>query len=106
MRDRLELALRIAVARPRFAAGYLIVTVVVLLAAFAPAVAPYNPIVADPRSFLEPPSWRHLFGTDAVGMDIFSRTIFAPRIDLTIASLKLDYALGREAQGKDVVHYK
>jgi peptide/nickel transport system permease protein len=58
---------------------------VVLLAVLAPLVAPYDPIVTDSASFLEPPSWRHLFGTDAVGMDIFSRTIFAPRIDLTIA---------------------
>jgi peptide/nickel transport system permease protein len=32
-----------------------------------------------------PPSWAHPFGTDAVGMDIFSRAIFAPRIDLSIA---------------------
>jgi peptide/nickel transport system permease protein len=85
MRGRLELAFRIARARPRFAAGYLIVAAVVLLAVLAPLVAPYDPIVTDSASFLEPPSWRHLFGTDAVGMDIFSRTIFAPRIDLTIA---------------------
>jgi peptide/nickel transport system permease protein len=38
-------------------------------------------------SFLEPPSAQHLFGTDNVGMDIFSRAIYAPRIDLTIAVL-------------------
>jgi peptide/nickel transport system permease protein len=85
MRGRLELAFRIARARPRFAAGYVIVSVVVLVALLAPLIAPYDPIVANSGSFLEPPSWQHLFGTDAVGMDIFSRTIYAPRIDLTIA---------------------
>ena len=38
-----------------------------------------------PSRFLEPPSLAHPIGTDAVGMDIFSRVIYAPRIDLTIA---------------------
>jgi peptide/nickel transport system permease protein len=36
---------------------------------------------------LQPPSSAHVFGTDNVGMDIFSRAIYAPRIDLTIAIL-------------------
>src|SRR5262249_4116950 len=62
-----------------------IVLAVVGLAILAPVIAPFSPIEADPSRFLEPPSWDHLLGTDAVGMDIFSRTIYAPRIDLTIA---------------------
>ena len=76
---------RIARVRPRFVIGYAIVLVAMLAGLLAPVIAPYSPIEADPSQFLEPPSWRHLFGTDAVGMDIFSRTIYAPRIDLTIA---------------------
>lgn len=87
MRDYLNLAWRIALARPRFALGYLIVAVVTILALLAPWIAPYSPITADPSRFLEPPSWAHWLGTDAVGMDIFSRTIYAPRVDLTIALL-------------------
>jgi peptide/nickel transport system permease protein len=85
MRNHIDLALKIGRARPRFALGYLIVAAVVLLALLAPIIAPYDPVAADPVNFLQPPSWRHPFGTDAVGMDIFSRTIHAPRIDLTIA---------------------
>jgi peptide/nickel transport system permease protein len=73
--------------RPRFAVGYGIVAVVVLAALAAPAVAPYSPVEANSNEFLQLPSRAHLFGTDAVGMDIFSRTITAPRIDLTIAIL-------------------
>ena len=73
--------------RPRFAIGYGIVAVVVLAALAAPAVAPYSPVEANSNEFLQLPSRAHLFGTDAVGMDIFSRTITAPRIDLTIAIL-------------------
>lgn len=85
VRAYLDLILRVAVARPRFVVGYLIVGAVTVLAVTAPYVAPYSPIQADSTRFLEPPSWEHLLGTDAVGMDIFSRTIYAPRIDLTIA---------------------
>ncbi|MFO1349335.1 MAG: ABC transporter permease [Gammaproteobacteria bacterium] len=85
MRDYLGLGWRIALARPRFALGYLIVITVVTLAVLAPWIAPYSPITADPSRFLEPPSWDHPLGTDAVGMDIFSRTLYAPRVDLTIA---------------------
>lgn len=72
-------------ARPAYALGYVIVATVVALAVLAPWVAPYNPVQANPLEFLQPPGWPHLMGTDATGMDIFSRVIYAPRIDLAIA---------------------
>lgn len=87
MHERLHLVWRLALARPRFALGYFIVIAVTLLAILAPWIAPYSPITADPSRFLERPSWAHLLGTDAVGMDIFTRVIYAPRWDLTIAIL-------------------
>jgi peptide/nickel transport system permease protein len=87
MSSKLGLLLKLAVIRPRFAVGYLIVMTMALLAIFAPVIAPYSPTEADSASFLQPPSAAHLFGTDNVGMDIFSRSIYAPRIDLTIAIL-------------------
>ncbi len=87
MTSKLGLLLRLAVIRPRFAIGYLIVITMTLLAIFAPVIAPYSPTEADSASVLQPPSAAHLFGTDNVGMDIFSRSIYAPRIDLTIAVL-------------------
>lgn len=71
--------------RPAFAFGYLIVGIITLAAALAPLIAPYSPIDANPARFLEPPSWEYWMGTDAVGMDILSRVIYAPRVDLTIA---------------------
>jgi peptide/nickel transport system permease protein len=85
MRSYLRWSGRLALARPRFVLGYLIVLVVVVAALLAPVIAPYSPIQTEAARFLEPPSWDHLLGTDAVGMDIFSRTIYAPRIDLAIA---------------------
>ncbi len=85
--SRLRLALRIALARPRYALGYAIVSLVVLLAVFAPWIAPFDPVEANSSQFLQPPDASHWLGTDAVGMDIFSRLVYAPRIDLTIAIL-------------------
>ena len=68
-----------------FALGYVVIGVVIVAAVLAPLIAPYSPIQANPARFLEPPSWDHWMGTDAVGMDIFSRIIYAPRVDLSIA---------------------
>lgn len=75
------------VQHPEFGLGYLIVAGVVLVGLLAPWIAPYSPITADPSEYLEPPSWQHPMGTDSTGMDILSRVMFAPRIDLTIAIL-------------------
>jgi peptide/nickel transport system permease protein len=72
---------------PEFGLGYLIVVVVVLVGLLAPWIAPYSPITANPSEYLEPPGWEHPMGTDSTGMDILSRVMFAPRIDLTIAML-------------------
>jgi peptide/nickel transport system permease protein len=72
-------------ARLAFHIGLLIVAVSMFLAMFGPAIAPYPPETALPGETLQPPSWQHPFGTDVSNMDIFSRVISAPRIDLTIA---------------------
>ena len=72
-------------ARPMFAIGYGLVFMVCLVAVTAPWIAPYPPETANAAEYLQAPSLRHWLGTDAVGMDIFSRIIYAPRYDLTIA---------------------
>ena len=54
-------------------------------AVFGPMLAPYPSTEAGPGAQLLPPSAVHWLGTDDVGMDVFSRVIAAPRIDLTIA---------------------
>ncbi|MGQ0570883.1 MAG: ABC transporter permease [Armatimonadota bacterium] len=56
----------------------------VLLIPLVPAIAPYEPQTADPSKILRAPTAEHLLGTDSVGMDILSRVLFAPRIDLTV----------------------
>ncbi len=82
---RLSFFLAVLQARPQFALGYGIVFIIILLAVFAPWIAPFDPQKADPSVFLRPPSWPYIMGTDATGLDVFSRVIYAPRIDLAIA---------------------
>ncbi|WP_262394354.1 ABC transporter permease [Youxingia wuxianensis] len=68
-----------------FTIGLLIVLVSVFLMIFGPILAPYDPFEANPAAVRQAPSAEYIFGTDPNGMDIFSRVIYAPRIDLTIA---------------------
>ncbi|MGI9332421.1 MAG: ABC transporter permease [Gammaproteobacteria bacterium] len=82
--------------RPAFALGLVIVTVSVFLALFGPYIGPYPTETALPGPSLQPPSWQHLMGTDVSNMDVFSRVLAAPRIDLTIAlvSTAIAFVLG------------
>lgn len=67
-----------------------------LLAVIGPWIAPYDPLASDTAAALSPPSWQHWFGTDAIGRDIFSRTLVATRLDLGIAvsAVVLSFVLG------------
>jgi peptide/nickel transport system permease protein len=56
-----------------------------LLAIGAPVVAPYDPILQNGATRLQPPSLLHPFGTDNFGRDLLSRVIWGTRIDLQIA---------------------
>jgi peptide/nickel transport system permease protein len=62
--------------------GAAIVLAWVLVAGFAPWVAPYPPDFVDVTNRLRPPSATHWLGTDALGRDCFSRLIFGARISL------------------------
>ncbi|PZW50472.1 peptide/nickel transport system permease protein [Humitalea rosea] len=57
-----------------------------MLAAFAPWLMPYDPIESDVASALQPPSAAHWAGTDQLGRDILSRLMAATRLDLAIAA--------------------
>ena len=72
-----------------------IISVIVLMAVFAPLLAPYSPIDQTLRDKLLPPAWvtggsdRYLLGTDAFGRDILSRLIYGARVSLLVALLAL-----------------
>ena len=64
--------------------GVAIISVLGLAAILAPVLLPAGPDQQDLLNTLQPPSWSHPFGTDNLGRDIFTRTIYAARIDLTV----------------------
>jgi peptide/nickel transport system permease protein len=72
-------------ASPAGTVGLAIILGWVLVAIFAPVIAPHSPVQVFGASILERPSADFLFGTDSNGMDIFSRTLHAARLDLYIA---------------------
>jgi peptide/nickel transport system permease protein len=63
----------------------LILTILIMGALFAPLLAPYDPTTPVPAEKLRPPSPDHWFGTDPLGMDVFSRVLYATRTDLSVA---------------------
>ena len=68
-------------------AGGAIFALMLACAIFPGAIAPYDPLAFNYDALLAAPSWRHPFGTDQFGRDILSRTIWAARVDLQIATL-------------------
>src|SRR6201993_584744 len=56
------------------------------MALLAPQLAPYNPAAIDLNHRLMPPGHAHWFGTDELGRDIFSRTVYGARLSLLVAS--------------------
>lgn len=70
--------------RPLTMFGFVVILITILLALIGPEIAP-KPTQAPAGPGLVPPGAEFWFGTDQTGMDVFSRVIAAPRIDLIIA---------------------
>lgn len=77
---------------PGAVAGGFVLIVMVLLAAFAPIVAPYDPIKQDSQAIRAAPSRDHLFGADTFGRDVFSRVIYGGRKSLPIGLIAVGIA--------------
>ncbi len=77
-----------------------ILAVIILMAVFAPLIAPYGEAEQDLANRLQGPSLAHLFGTDELGRDLFSRILYGGRVSLsigiipTIISLFIGIVLG------------
>ncbi len=67
--------------------GATIVAVYILIAIFAPVIAPYAPNAQSVPDALQAPSAAHLLGTDELGRDVLSRLMWAARIDLLVGFL-------------------
>jgi peptide/nickel transport system permease protein len=73
-------------ARNRMAVlGASIILLWVLLAIFAPLLAPYDPVDQQVRLRLQGPSAAHLLGVDELGRDVFSRVLYGGRVSLPVA---------------------
>ncbi|MBC7333279.1 MAG: ABC transporter permease [Actinobacteria bacterium] len=64
--------------------GLSIVVLVILVAVFAPYIAPYDPTARVKEESSLAPSIKHLFGTDLLGRDIFSRVVYGSRISIEV----------------------
>ncbi len=88
---------------PLTALALAIFVLLVICAIVGPALAPHDPLATASAIKLRAPSAAHLFGTDQLGRDIFSRVLVAARLDLGMAisavalSLLLGTALGSVA---------
>jgi peptide/nickel transport system permease protein len=81
----------------RFAVFGLVVVVVLLLtAAFAPLIAPYEPTKQNYQALKQPPSADHPFGTDQYGRDVFSRVVYGSRyaVFLGVVIVGIEMLLG------------
>src|SRR3990170_3606261 len=74
--------------------GLAILILFVLIALFAPLIAPYDPVQQAWTAIRKPPSLQHWFGTDESGRDLFSRVIFGARASLLAGGVSVSIALG------------
>lgn len=75
---------RTARRKPLGAVGAAIILVFVLIALFAPFLAPHDPYAIDSNNLLARPNWSNWLGTDEFGRDILSRIIWGSRVSIYV----------------------
>jgi len=86
-------ALRRLFKRKGAVAGLAVVVTFILLAVFAPLVAPYDPIATSWTLVRKAPSAQHWFGTDDLGRDVLSRVMYGARASLMAGAISVGIAL-------------
>src|SRR5688500_768442 len=86
-------ALRRLLKRKGAVLGAAVMLLMILLAVFAPLVAPYDPIATDWGAIRKAPSAAHWFGTDENGRDVLSRVIWGARASLLAGVISVTIAL-------------
>jgi peptide/nickel transport system permease protein len=74
--------------------GTVVMSIFILMAIFAPLIAPYSPLQQDLIDKFAPPSRAHPLGQDELGRDILSRVIYGARISLTAGLAAVAIATG------------
>ena len=95
-RDELESparrALRRLFKRKGAVVGLVVLSIFLLLAIFAPLVAPFDPIATSWSLVRKPPSAQHWFGTDELGRDVLARVIHGTRASLLAGVISVSTA--------------
>jgi peptide/nickel transport system permease protein len=91
--DRLGSALYFLRRNPRMIIGGAIVLAWLFIAAFAPFVAPYDPIKVNVADSLSPPGPAHWLGTDDLGRDVLSRVMWGSRVSLSVGVISVSIGL-------------
>jgi peptide/nickel transport system permease protein len=86
-------ALRRLMKRKGAVLGLIVIAIFILLALFAPLIAPYDPIATSWTLVRKPPSALHWFGTDDLGRDVLSRVIYGTRASLLAGVISVGIAL-------------
>jgi peptide/nickel transport system permease protein len=73
--------------------GAIIILTLIVVAIFAPQIAPYDPNAQDYSKILMQPSAEHWFGTDDLGRDIFSRVVYGARVSIQAALISVGIAM-------------
>jgi peptide/nickel transport system permease protein len=85
---------RQAVRRWQLTVSLLGILLLVVLAVFAPLIAPYDPLTQyTSAKALQAPSLAHLMGTDQVGRDVFSRVVYGTQLSLLISFLIVSFGM-------------
>ncbi len=63
---------------------FAVIAAIVLVAVFAPVVAPYDPNEPDLKNKLSGPTGKNWLGTDQLGRDVFSRIVWGARVSLKV----------------------
>jgi peptide/nickel transport system permease protein len=74
---------------PRMLVGVVLLAILLFVAAFAPIIAPYDPIKVTIGDALQPPSFQHWLGTDDLGRDVFSRVLWGSRVSLSVGVISV-----------------
>lgn len=91
--DRLGSVLYFLRRNPRMIVGGTIVLAWLFIAAFAPFVAPYDPIKVNVTDSLIPPGSAHWLGTDDLGRDVLSRVMWGSRVSLSVGAISVSIGL-------------
>jgi len=83
---------RVFLGRKVVVLGLVVILAVIIAAVFAPLLAPYNPYKQDLGNILIKPDRAHILGTDALGRDTLSRTIYGARTSLIVGIIAVGIA--------------